>query len=123
MILVRFLLSLAGSPFNSKLRLEAENVALRHQLIILRRKLYGRVRLTNNVLWVPRTSPGVISYISESVSVQIKSNNPEAAALLVIERAANPADTRMFEFRMTRGELQQLRDDIATDLSKGRLHE
>jgi len=59
----------------------------------------------------------------QSVSVQIKSNNPEAAALLVIERAANPADTRMFEFRMTRGELQQLRDDIVTELSKGRLPE
>jgi hypothetical protein len=59
----------------------------------------------------------------QSVSVQIKSNNPEAAALLVIERAANPADTRMFEFRMTRGELQKLRDDIATELSKGRLPE
>jgi hypothetical protein len=59
----------------------------------------------------------------QSVSVQIKSNNPEAAALLVVERAANPADTRMFEFRMTREELQQLRDDIAAALSKGRLPE
>jgi hypothetical protein len=59
----------------------------------------------------------------QSVSIQIKSNNPEAAVLLVVERAANPADTRMFEFRMTREELQQLRDDIAAALSKGRLPE
>ena len=59
----------------------------------------------------------------QSVSVQIKGSNPEVAALLVIERAANPADTRKFEFRMTRGELQQLRDDIATELSKDRLPE
>ena len=59
----------------------------------------------------------------QSVSVQIDSNNPEAMALCVIERATNHADTRMFEFRMTRGELLQLRDDIATELSKGQLPE
>jgi len=59
----------------------------------------------------------------QSVSVQIKGSNPEVAALLVIERSANPADTRKFEFCMTRGELQQLRDDIATELSKERLPE
>jgi hypothetical protein len=36
------------APFKSKNRLEAENAALRHQLIVLRRKMQGRVRLTNN---------------------------------------------------------------------------
>jgi hypothetical protein len=40
-------LALFVSPFKSKSRLEAENAALRHQLIILRRKVRGRVRLTN----------------------------------------------------------------------------
>jgi hypothetical protein len=40
-------LALFASPFRSKGRLEAENAALRHQLIILRR-LRGRVRLTNS---------------------------------------------------------------------------
>jgi transposase InsO family protein len=40
-------LALLASPFKSKSRLEAENAALRHQLIILRRKVGGRVRLTN----------------------------------------------------------------------------
>src|SRR6266851_8467940 len=40
-------LALFASPFKSKSRLEAENVALRHQLIILRRKVRGRVHLTN----------------------------------------------------------------------------
>ena len=35
------------SPFKSKSRLEAENAALRHQLVILRRKVRGRVRLTD----------------------------------------------------------------------------
>ena len=42
------LLALFASPFKSKSRLEAENAALRHQLIILRRKVRGRVRLTNS---------------------------------------------------------------------------
>jgi hypothetical protein len=59
----------------------------------------------------------------QSVSVQIGSNNPEEMALRVIERATNHPDTRVFEFRMTRGELLQLRDDIATELSKGQLPE
>jgi hypothetical protein len=40
-------LALFASPFKSKSRLEAENAALRRQLIILRRKVRGRVRLTN----------------------------------------------------------------------------
>ena len=35
----------------SKLRLEAENALLRHQLIVLRRRLPGRVRLTNHDRW------------------------------------------------------------------------
>src|SRR6476619_4078058 len=40
-------LALFVSPFKSKSRLEAENVALRHQLIILRRKVRGRIRPTH----------------------------------------------------------------------------
>src|SRR5438132_2401317 len=35
------------SPFKSKRRLEAENAALRYQLSVLRRKVRGRVQLTN----------------------------------------------------------------------------
>src|SRR5476651_73639 len=46
-----FILAVLASPFKSKSRLEAENAALRHQLIILRRKMQGRVRLTNNDRW------------------------------------------------------------------------
>jgi hypothetical protein len=46
--LIGVLLSLVGSLLKPKLRLEAENVVLRHQLIVLRRKVRGRVRLTNN---------------------------------------------------------------------------
>jgi hypothetical protein len=38
-------------PFKSKLRLEAENEALRHQLNVARRRLPGRVRFTNHDRW------------------------------------------------------------------------
>ena len=40
-----------ASPFKSKSRLAAENAVLRHQLIVLRRKVQGRVQLTNNDRW------------------------------------------------------------------------
>ena len=43
-----FFLTLFASPFKSKSRLEAENAALRHQLIVLQRKVRGRVQLTNS---------------------------------------------------------------------------
>src|SRR5271166_654559 len=46
--LFSLLLTLFASPLKSKSRLEAENAALRHQLIILRRMVRGRVRLTNS---------------------------------------------------------------------------
>ena len=59
----------------------------------------------------------------QSVSVQIESNSPEAVIFRVLERATNDVDARTFEFRMTREELLQLRDDIATELSKGHLPE
>src|SRR5271155_1412762 len=49
--LIRFVLAVLASPFKSKSRLEAENAVLRHQLIVLRRKLKGRARLTNNDRW------------------------------------------------------------------------
>jgi transposase InsO family protein len=49
--LLCFVLAVMVSPFKSKARLEAENATLRLQLIVLRRKLRGRVRLTNNDRW------------------------------------------------------------------------
>src|SRR6202163_1643160 len=49
--LLCFVLAVLASPLKSKLRLEAENAVLRHQLIILRRRPHGRVRLTNHDRW------------------------------------------------------------------------
>jgi hypothetical protein len=47
-----FVVAVLSSPFKSKLRLEAENAVLRHQLIVLKRRLHGRVRLTNHDRWL-----------------------------------------------------------------------
>jgi transposase InsO family protein len=49
--LLCFVLAVLASPFKSNTRLEAENAALRHQLIVLRRKVKGRAHLTNNDRW------------------------------------------------------------------------
>ena len=61
-------LALFASPFKSKGRLEAENAALRHQLIILRRKVRGRVRLTDGdrlfLIQLYRWFPSVVKAIT-----------------------------------------------------------
>src|SRR6202166_3190602 len=49
--LLCFVLAVLASSFKSKLRLEAENAVLRHQLNVVRRRLPGRVRLTNHDRW------------------------------------------------------------------------
>src|ERR1700674_5107941 len=49
--LLCFVLAVLASPFKSKLRLEAENAVLRHQLNVVRRRLPGRVRLTHHDRW------------------------------------------------------------------------
>src|SRR5258706_9430528 len=46
--LLCFVLAVLASPFKAKVRIEAENAVLRYQLIVLKRRLHGRVRLTNN---------------------------------------------------------------------------
>src|SRR5258705_12086949 len=49
--LVCLVLAVLAAPFKSNSRLEAENAVLRHQLIVLRRKVRGRAQLTNNDRW------------------------------------------------------------------------
>jgi hypothetical protein len=44
--LLCFVLAVLASPFKSN-----ESAVLRHQLIVLRRRLHGRVRLSNNDRW------------------------------------------------------------------------
>src|SRR5258708_13198791 len=45
--LIFLVLNLVGSLFKPRSRLEAENAALRHQLIVLQRKVRGRIDFTN----------------------------------------------------------------------------
>jgi len=49
--LMCFVLAVLALTFKSKSRLEAENAALRHQLIVLRREVRGRAQLSNNDRW------------------------------------------------------------------------
>src|ERR1700721_2063896 len=49
--LLCFVMAVLASPFKSKVRLEAENAVLRHQLIVLKRRLPGRVRITYHDRW------------------------------------------------------------------------
>jgi len=49
--LLCFVLAILASPFKSKSRFEAENAVLRHQLIVLRRRVRGRAQPTNNDRW------------------------------------------------------------------------
>jgi transposase InsO family protein len=49
--LLSFLLAVLVSPFKASISLFAENVLLRHQVMVLRRKVKGRVPLTNGDRW------------------------------------------------------------------------
>jgi hypothetical protein len=66
--LLCFFLTLFASPFKSKSRLEAENAALRHQLIMLQRRVGGRVQLTNGdrlfLVQLYRWFPSVLKVIT-----------------------------------------------------------
>jgi hypothetical protein len=66
--LLCFVLAVLASPFKSKLRLEVENAVLRHQLIVLQRRLQGRVRLTNHDRWffiqLYRWCPSILSVVT-----------------------------------------------------------
>src|SRR3982074_269346 len=63
-----FVLAVLASPFKSKVRHEAENAVLRHQLIVLRRRLHGRTRLTNHDRWffiqLYRWFPSIVSVLT-----------------------------------------------------------
>jgi type II secretory pathway pseudopilin PulG len=67
-MLLCFFLTLFALPFKSKSRLEAENAALRHQLAVLRRKVRGRVQLTNRdrlfLIQLYRWFPSVLKVIT-----------------------------------------------------------
>jgi hypothetical protein len=59
-----FCLRLFTLPFKSKIRLGAENAILRHQLIVLQRKIWGCIRFTNSdrlfFIWLYRWLPPML---------------------------------------------------------------
>ena len=66
--LIRLLFAMLVSPFKSRSRLEAENAALRQQLIVLRRKAKVRAKLTNGDRWffvqLYRLFPSILEIIT-----------------------------------------------------------
>jgi hypothetical protein len=97
--LLCFVLAMLASPFKSRLRLEAENAVLRHQLIVLKRRLRGRVRLTNNDRWfviqLYRWFPSILKALTiirpETLGV---GTGPAFAATGVGSRAHREGDRR-----------------------------
>src|SRR6267142_1242504 len=70
--LLCFVLAILASPFKSKVRLEAENAVLRHQLIVLKRRLRGptpqpglcSLKLAVQTLPIVRTGSDVVRFAS-----------------------------------------------------------
>jgi hypothetical protein len=84
--LISFVLAVLASPFKSKSRLEAENAVLRHQLIVLRRKVRRRVQPANN----DRVASGRLSWL---LALEIEFAGRAPANRDRIARA-DPADER-----------------------------
>src|SRR5213080_2491190 len=98
--LLYFFLTLFASPFKSKSRLEAENAALQRQLIVLRRRVRGRVQLTNGdrlflvqlYRWFPSVLRAITIIRPEILSVGI---GPASVVLaLEIRLSWRPAEDR-----------------------------
>jgi hypothetical protein len=64
--LLCFVLAVLAAPFKSKSRLEAENAPLRHQLIVLRRKMRGRVRTLFGLIRLLRSRNAAKSFATQS---------------------------------------------------------
>src|SRR6266446_1788002 len=83
--LLYFFLALLASPFKSKSRLEAENAALRHQLIVLQRKVRGRVHFTNSdrlfFVQLYRWFPSVLKAMTISWGTFLRNHAPHIAAM------------------------------------------
>ena len=102
-------LALFVSPFKSKSRLEAENIALRHQLIILRRKVRGRM-LTHVIvlsLALRSLSPASRSIWSSDAERRPRDGAPPAGGsrqLLHVVPLEPPAGRASYPWKSTRRE-------------------
>jgi hypothetical protein len=87
--LLCFLVTLFASLLKSKSRLEAENAALRHQLIVVQRKIRGRVHLTNGdrlflvqlYRWFPSVLKAIIIIRPETLVRWLPLQNENSARL------------------------------------------
>src|SRR5229473_6590254 len=89
--LICFVLAMLASPFKSNIRLEAENAVLRHQLIVLRRKLKGRARLTNLSL-VPVDPSGSHDYSTRNAGGLASGRLSPLLALEIVSTGRATAD-------------------------------
>src|SRR5476649_1027760 len=98
--LICFILAVLVSPFKSNIRLEAENAVLRHQLIVLQRKLKGRARLTNHdrwffvqlYRWFPPILPVLVIIRPETLLRCQSGRLPPLLALEIVSRGRATAD-------------------------------
>jgi hypothetical protein len=104
--LLCFVLAILASPFKSKLRLEAENAVLRHQLIVVRRRLPGPVRLTNRDRWF------LIQLYRWFPSIQVLTINATAAQLFdMLARMSTSVSIAGFACCICRCALRRYRPD------------
>jgi hypothetical protein len=89
--LIFFVLNLAASLFKPRSRLEAENAALRH-LIVLQRKVRGRVKFTNSdrlffiqlYRWFPSILKAMMIIRPETVVRWHRAGRPSDFAVLTL---------------------------------------
>ena len=115
-------LALFVSPFKSKSRREAENIALRHQLIILRRKVRGRM-LTHVIvlsLALRSLSPASRSIWSSDAERRPRDGAPPAGGsgqLLHVVPLEPPAGRASYPWKSTRREGFRIHAGSAAQLS------
>jgi hypothetical protein len=107
--LLCFILAVVVSPFKAKSRLEAENAALRYQLIVLRRKVTGRVRLSNGdrlvFIQLYRWFPSVLQVITViRPETLVRWHRPAFATIGVGSRAGWEGDRRSARSYLMDGE-------------------
>jgi hypothetical protein len=114
--LIFLVLNLAASLFKPRWRLEAENAALRQQVIVLQRMVRGRVEFTNSdrLLFIRlyRWFPSILSrqaatgIINSKMSLSVVSRfgtNPRPPDFI---NTVKPPLCRRFDFRVRRASLQ-----------------
>jgi hypothetical protein len=107
--LLFFLLRLLVSPFRSISRLEAENAALRRQLIVLQRKVRGRVQFTNG---------DRLLFLQLRIAPSRPAAAPIAVAVSTVRSAGAPHDTTSGRLRGRKPDVRHESGHEATGISR-----